>query len=192
MHNHLYKKLIVLLLLFVLTACGSKYEGDFSYNVQPFEFTNQDNQTVSNEDLEGKFWIADTIFTNCQTACPVMTANMVQLQERLQQEGLDSVEFVSFSIDPEQDTPEVLKEYGQVRGVDFSNWNFLTGYQYDEIKKFAMDSFKAYVDDAGEDDQFIHTSRFYLVTPEGNTIKSYDGFTTDQFDTIISDLKKMM
>src|SRR5699024_5128054 len=93
------------LLLFVLfvSACGDQYNGDFSYEVQDFTFTNQDGEKVSKSDLEGEFWVADFIFTNCTTVCPPMTSNMANLQDQLKEAGLEDVRLVSFSVDPERD-----------------------------------------------------------------------------------------
>ncbi|SDJ75774.1 SCO family protein [Sediminibacillus albus] len=182
--------LFSVLIALVLTGCGPKYEGDFSYEVEPFEFTNQDGETVTKEDLEGKFWVADMIFTNCETVCPPMTANMARLQDKLQKAGLD-VHLISFSIDPENDSPEALKQYSKERGGEFDNWDLLTGYQFEDIKKFAVNSFKALVQDLDESDQFLHATSFYLVSPEGKAIKKYDGTKAAEMDTIVEDIKKM-
>lgn len=183
--------LLIITLLILLTACGNKYEGDFSFEVQPFEFTNQENTTFSSSELEGKFWVADMIFTNCDSVCPPMTGNMARLQDKLKQEGLD-VELISFSIDPETDTPEKLKTYAGDRGANFENWNLLTGYEFQEIKEFAIKSFKAPVDKIADSDQMIHTFYFYLITPDGNAIKRYDGTKAANMDEIVNDIKKMM
>src|SRR5690606_11784817 len=104
-------KWIPLSLFFFLVACsGYPIETNMSEEVADFEFTTQDNETLSSEDLEGKWWIADFIFTNCTTVCLPMTYNMSQLQTALKEENLD-VNLVSFSVDPDYDTPEVLRKY---------------------------------------------------------------------------------
>ncbi|QDP40027.1 SCO family protein [Radiobacillus deserti] len=185
-----YIKWIGLLLILFLSACGSTYNGDFNYEVQPFSFENQDGKMVTKEQFEGKFWVADMIFTNCQTVCPPMTANMARLQQKLEDENLD-VELVSFSVDPENDTKEILKEYVSERGGTFENWNLLTGYPFKTIKEFSIKSFKAPVEKIADSDQRVHTYYFYLVTPEGNAIKRYDGRKAAEMDTIIEDIKSM-
>src|SRR5699024_8131772 len=105
----------LLLLSVLLAACGKgEIESNLSDNeddlktVEDFTFTNQDNEEVSLDDLKGKWWIADFIFTNCEDVCIPMTYNMQQLQMKLAEEGLDA-ELISFSVDPDFDTPEVLK-----------------------------------------------------------------------------------
>ncbi|WP_077622184.1 SCO family protein [Sediminibacillus massiliensis] len=177
--------------LMMLAACGPNYDGDFSYEVQSFEAINQDGEKVTKEDLDGEFWVADLIFTNCDSVCPPMTANMARLQEKLEQEGLD-VRLVSFSIDPENDKPEVLKQYSAERGGKFDNWDLLTGYSFEDIKELSIKSFKAPLEKLPDSDQFMHVTNFYLITPEGNAIKKYDGTKAANMDTIVEDLKKMM
>ncbi|TCT18060.1 protein SCO1/2 [Melghiribacillus thermohalophilus] len=177
----------------LLTGCSlfgdTKYEGDFSYKVEDFSYTNQDGETVSLDDLKGSFWVADMVFTSCNTVCPPMTANMARLQKLLKEEGLDEVRLVSFSVDPEVDTPEMLKEFGDKFGADYSNWDFLTGYTMEEAEKFALKSFKSLVDKPEGQDQVNHTVRFFIVTPDGNAIKSYDGRQAEQMQQIVDDLK---
>lgn len=186
------KTRILLLLLFlffisVLSACSEKYEGDFSYEVEPFTFTNQDNEEVSKEDLEGEFWITNMVFTNCNTVCPPMTANMARLQEKIKENSLN-VRLVSFSVDPEVDTPSILKAFADNYEVDYSNWDFLTGYSPETIQEFAVKSFKTLAEKT-EDGQVFHSNKFYLVSPNGNAIKKYDGVRADEMDKIIEDLK---
>lgn len=178
-------------LLALLSACEDTYEGDFSYSVQDFEFTNQNGEKISKNDLEGNFWIADFIFTNCETVCPPMTANMVQLQKTLKEEGLDDVKIASFSVDPENDTPEKLKEYVLSRGGTLDNWQLFTGYDFQTIKEFAIKCFKAPVEELADDDQVMHIVSFYIVTPEGNAIKRYNGTQPAEIDKIVEDLQNM-
>ncbi|RCW71842.1 SCO family protein [Saliterribacillus persicus] len=184
-------KWVVLIATLLLAACGPKYEGDFSFEVQDFEYTNQDGESFSNSDLEGDFWVADMIFTNCDTVCPPMTVNMARLQKSIDEEGLENVQLVSFSIDPDNDTPEALKTFAEERGANFDNWNLLTDYSFDEIKTFALKSFKAPVDKIADSDQMLHTVYFYLVSPEGNAIKRYEGTKAEAMDEIVKDIKAM-
>ncbi|WP_078060107.1 MULTISPECIES: SCO family protein [Gracilibacillus] len=185
------KVLLLTAMLLLLAACGDKYEGDFSYEIEDFTYTDQDNQSFSKEALDGKFWIADMMFTNCNSICPAMTANMSRLQDMLADEGIDNVEMVSFSVDPTVDEPEMLKQYIEDRGGDFDNWHALTGYSNEDIKAFARDSFKAIVEHPDNDDQVIHQGFFYLVTPEGNAIKRYSGQEANEMEKIVEDLKAM-
>ncbi|MFZ3579675.1 SCO family protein [Virgibacillus sp. DJP39] len=181
----------LLILALILTACGDKYKGDFSWEVNDFSFSDQDGETISNSDLEGNFWVADFIFTSCETVCPPMTSNMARLQEKLKEAELDEVQLVSFSIDPEHDTKEKLKEYGKVRGATFDNWHFLTGYEFGAIKELSIKSFKSAVEKVPDTDQFMHGTSFFLVSPEGNVIKRYSGTKAADMEQIVEDIKKM-
>ncbi|MCM3739872.1 SCO family protein [Oceanobacillus luteolus] len=185
------------LLLFValslfLVGCGEAIETNMNEDMIDFEFTNQDNEPFSLEDLKGNYWIADMVFTNCTTVCLPMTYNMKTLQDSLAEEGFDDIQLVSFTVDPNYDTPEVLKEYGESYEADFSNWNFLTGYDFDTIKEISIKNFKSPLIEAPEEsDQVTHGTRFYLVNPEGTVIKHYDGVKSESMDTILNDIKKI-
>ncbi|GGA87821.1 SCO family protein [Ornithinibacillus halotolerans] len=185
---------VILFSIVLLAACGGKYEGDFSYEIQDFTYTNQDGEQVSKSDFEGKFWIADFIYTTCETECPQMTYSKQKIERALHEEGIKDVEFVSFSIDPDNDTPEVLKEYGEVRGIDFEegNWTFLTGYDFDTIKEFAVKSFKVPVEKF--DDTFMHGTHLMIVSPEGNAIKYFNGYTMtdEQINELVQFIKPML
>ncbi|SDI25833.1 SCO family protein [Alteribacillus bidgolensis] len=188
------------LLTLLLSGCAWLYDSgkpaengsDLSHldlEVKPFSYTNQAEETVTNEDLEGKYWIADMIFTSCPTVCNLMTPNMLNLQGELEQEGVD-VQFVSFSVDPEFDNPDRLKKYGENYGADFSSWHFLTGYSDEEIKKLANETFQTTVEKDPEQNDIIHSTKFFLIDPEGNVIRSYDGLENDA-DPIVEDLKRL-
>ncbi|MCM3399290.1 SCO family protein [Oceanobacillus profundus] len=186
------KKILLLhiLLAFILIGCSSEaIETNMSEKVDDFQFTTQDNESLGLKDLEGQWWIADFIFTNCTTVCLPMTANMAELQSRLKDENLD-VQLVSFSVDPDYDTPEVLKEYGERYQADFGNWSFLTGYDFQTIKELSIKSFKNLVKEPLEgDNQVMHGTRFFLVNPEGEVIKGYDGISSSEIDIIVGDLR---
>src|SRR5699024_5193613 len=128
---------LILSSILILAACGEATD-DGAANapdnqaeqvqaepVEHFEAVNQDNEPFTLEDLEGQWWVADFIFTNCETTCLTMTSNMKVLQDGLQEEGLEEVQLVTFSVDPDNDSPEVLTEYGEEYGADFSHWHFL-------------------------------------------------------------------
>lgn len=186
--SKIMKVLLVLVALSILAACGGKIENRKDWQVGDFEYTNQEGETFSSTELEGEIWVADIIYTECTTECPLMTFNMQELQKRAADEGLD-VQFVSFSIDPEVDTPEVLKEYGKKFNADFSNWNFLTGYAIEDIKEFAQNSFKTIADNDPGSGSIIHTTPFYLVDKEGKVAQAYPGKVDVPYDQIIEDIK---
>ena len=190
----IYVKLLVpLFLIFFVVACSNeqKIPNATDYEVESFTFKNQDNADVSLEDLKGKVWVADFIFTSCTTVCLPMTANMKKLQERLAEEGIEDVQLISFSVDPEIDKPDVLKEYGEKFDADFTNWHFLTGYSQDEIESFSLESFKVTVQKPKDNDQVIHSVSFSLVDQEGKVVQSYSGLDDIPMDDIIQHIKML-
>lgn len=183
--------IVGLTLVLFLIGCSEKLpiETNMSEKVRDFTFTTQDEGKLGLEDLKGKWWIADFIFTNCTTVCLPMTSNMSQLQDKLKEEQID-IQLISFSVDPEYDTPEVLTEYGHSYNADFSNWAFLTGYDFDTIANLSVKSFRAAILAPGPgSDQVSHDTRFFLVSPEGKVVKGYNGVNFDSIDEVIEDLK---
>src|SRR5690554_2059390 len=96
-----------------------------NHRIADWSFTNQNGKTISHQDYENKIYVADFFFTTCPTICPIMTDNMVWLQDKIQQ--YPDVRLLSYSVTPDIDTPEVLKEYALEKGVDDSRWNLVTG-----------------------------------------------------------------
>jgi len=123
-----------------------------------------------------------------------MTSNMALLQKKAKEANLD-IQFVSFSVDPERDTPKELKHYAKQYGADTANWNFLTGYDFMTMKEISIKTFQSMMamleKDKDGDYQVTHSTRFYLVNPEGKVIKNYKGIQVDEMDKILEDLKKV-
>lgn len=187
---HMFKAAIGMAVLLMLTACGSNGVPDAkNWDIEEFSYVDQDGKPFTKEDLKGKVWVADFIFTNCEDVCLPMTANMVKLQQKLKDEGISDVEFVSFSVDPEVDKPEVLKEFGDQFNVDYTNWHFLTGYSQEEIQTFAMDNFKTIVQKPENEDQVIHQTSFYIMDQDGKIIRDYTGLQDIPFDEMIKHIK---
>ncbi|WP_318616797.1 SCO family protein [Sporosarcina sp. YIM B06819] len=181
--------ILISLFSLLLVGCGQVQgiKNPLNLEVREFNFTNQEGEKFGLDDLKGKVWIADFVFTNCTTVCLPMMANMAELQGKLNEEDL-SVELVSFSVDPVIDTPEVLKEYAGNFNADLSNWNLLTGYSQNTIKDFALKSFKAIAIKPETGDQVIHGVSFYLINKDGMVMKDYSGLDAP-FDEIINDIK---
>nr|WP_253298153.1 SCO family protein [Paenibacillus sp. MSJ-34] len=178
-------------MMILLSACGGGGSSKgLGWEIGSFSFTDQTGQTFGKDDLAGKVWIADFVFTNCVTVCSPMTFNMTELQKRAKAEGLE-LEIVSFSVDPERDKPEVLEQFGGKFGVDFANWHFLTGYSFDDIKQFANTSFKTIVEREADSDQFIHGTSFFLVSKSGTVYSRYSGVEDVPYDQMIKDIKKL-
>ncbi len=164
--------------------------------VPVFEFTNQNGDLISNSFYTNKVYVVEFFFTTCPTICPIMNENMVKIQN----EYYGNLDFgiVSFSINPEHDTPEVLKEYANSLGATLKNWNFLTGSK-DKIYELANTGFTLY---AGENSDaeggFEHSGMFALVDKQGtirsridelgNPIAFYDGLDSKGIQMIKEDI----
>lgn len=94
------------------------------FDAPAFSLTNQNNQPVSNTAYLGKPWVAAFIYTNCTSACPMVSGRMSALQDKV---GSTGVKMVSFTVDPVRDTPDVLRAYAEKFNADLTKWSFLTG-----------------------------------------------------------------
>jgi protein SCO1 len=176
----------------LLSACGqTEIKNAVDMPIKNFSATNQHNQSFGLKDLKGKVWISDFIFTSCADVCPPMTSNLTKLQKMVKDKGLKNVEFVSFSVDPTVDSPEVLTRYAKQFEVDFKNWTFLTGYSQAFIENFALKSYKTLVKKPEEGNQVIHGIDIYLVDQEGHIRKTYNGYKNVPYDEIIHDINAL-
>jgi protein SCO1 len=183
---------VFIVIMFILTACGSTGIKDANnWPVDEFTYIDQKGEAFGLKDLEGKIWVADFIFTNCDDVCLPMTANMKKIQDQVKQEGIENIQFVSFSVDPTVDTPKVLTDFGKMFSADFSNWHFLTGYPQVQIEEFALETFKTIVKKPESGDQVIHGTSFYLMDGEGKVMKDYTGLAEMPMDEIIKDIKSL-
>ncbi|WP_297707094.1 SCO family protein [uncultured Eudoraea sp.] len=155
--------------------------------VGPFSLINQNGDTITEMDYEGKIYVADFFFTRCLTVCPVMTNNM----EKLQIEFLNDkdVKLLSLSVTPEMDSVPVLYDYASKNGAVDAKWNITTGKKK-HIYELARKSYFAVVDqgDGGLQD-FIHTPNFVLVDKKKQIRGIYDGTKDDEIKRLIKDIR---
>lgn len=157
------------------------------YNRLPdFSLTNQNGVPLTLSDLQGKIWVADFIFTNCVTICPLMTDKMARLQEEF---ARDAVYFVSFSVDPERDTPEVLSRYAAHYGADLNGWSFLTG-EKGAIYQLAHEGFNLSTGHQGSD--ILHSTRFVLIDRGGRVRGYYDSRNKEVLQQLRHDIRILL
>ncbi|MGE5942746.1 MAG: SCO family protein [Flavobacteriales bacterium] len=133
--------------------------------VPAFSFINQDGKIISNKDYEGKVYVVEFFFTTCPTICPRMNSNLVQIQEEFK--DFENFGVASFTINPEYDTPEILKQYAEEYGITNPNWHLMTGDQ-NAIYKLSNEGFNLYT--AEEKDAaggFEHSGNFALIDKNG-------------------------
>lgn len=189
-----YTLSFMVIIVLVLSACSSeKFKADYKLEIEPFAFTNQDNEEVTLEDLKGEVWLAQFVFSNCTTACGPMMVNMAQVQDKLVEEDVQDYKIVSFSVDPDFDTPEVLQSYLDVfNPSDPSKWEMLTGYKKEKIAEIARKSFATLVIDEPGTDQVTHGTSFALVNQEGIVVKLYAGLDDVPYEEIVTDMKALI
>jgi protein SCO1/2 len=166
-------------------------QGDTVYHQIPsFRFLNQDSVFVSEKDVEGKVYVADFFFTTCPTICPKMKTQMLRIYERYKDR--DEVRIISHSIDPDFDTPNVLKDYATRLQVKAPKWNLLTG---DKAAIYQLGQ-KSYMVSAQEDPNeaggFVHSGAFILVDKNRHVRGIYDGTVEAEVNHLLEDMEVLL
>lgn len=150
-------------------------------HVPQFKLTDQFGSAFGTRQLRGKYWFANFVFTRCIATCPAQTAKMAHLHEQLADlQSTDETYLVSFSVDPEHDTPEVLAQHAQQHHADVPQWRFLTGPR-DEIWHLSKHGFKLAVgrNTPDEGSPLFHSPNIVLVDREGRIRGYFDGLTKE-------------
>lgn len=171
-----------------------------SGQVPEFSFTNQYNKTITNDDFKDKVYVIEFFFTTCPSICPIMNQNMQLLEKEFY--GNLNFGIASFTINPEYDTPEVLKNYAESYGVTHPNWHFLTGDK-EAVYKLSNEGFLLYTaEEAAAPGGFEHSGLFALIDQQGN-IRSrkdpsgnpkiyYNGLDKAEIQMLKEDIKKLL
>jgi protein SCO1/2 len=161
-----------------------------SYGMVPaFQLTNQNGQAFGSGQLAGKIWIADFIYTTCPGPCPMISSRMSELQKPLEN---SDVHLVSFSVDPEKDTPAVLRDYAAKLQAQPGRWDFLTGSK-SAIYKLSHDGFKLAVSDGSAEQGLpIHSTRMVLVDRRGQIRGYYDAVEADAITNLVADANHLL
>ncbi len=162
--------------------------------VPDFTLVSQTGETVRRDDLAGQVWVADFIFTNCASSCPMMSAQLERLVQSL--DARTPVRMVSFSVDPERDTPEKLAEYARAYEAEPDAWLFLTGDK-SEIHALVQEGFHLSVEDASPEDiaagaePVLHSTRFVLVDAAGRIRGYYNGLDDEAMKQLGHDVASL-
>ena len=161
------------------------------YPVIPnFSFINEDGEVVTEKDFKNKVYVADFFFVTCPTICPVMKKNMLTVYNEYKENP--EVKILSHTIDPEHDTPEVLKKYAMDLGVSGKMWQFVTGDKekiYDIGQKHYMVSA---LEDSSQAGGYIHSGAFVLIDKDRHIRGMYDGTTEEGTAKLIQDLAVLL
>jgi protein SCO1/2 len=156
-----------------------------------FYFLNDDSVIVKSTEMEGKVWVVDFFFTTCPTICPTMTKNMQKLNAATK-DLHDELQFISISINPQHDTPSILKRYREHYKATASNWQFFTGKEA-ETHQLGIENFQIF---AGRDEEseggYAHSGAFTLVDKEGYVRGVYLGTDDKQVIQLEKDIRKLL
>jgi protein SCO1/2 len=161
--------------------------------VQPFSFTNQDNKTVTQKDIEGKVTVVEYFFTTCKGICPRMNTSMKKVYEEFKNEP--DFLILAHTVQPETDSVPRLRYYADSMKVDTKKWIFVTGRK-DSLYQVARSSYL--LDDPKNsveklEDQFIHTQFFSLVDKNGQVRGGvYDGLKKDEMKRLTRDIEELL
>ncbi|AWW31545.1 SCO family protein [Echinicola strongylocentroti] len=166
------------------------YSSQGQHYIPDFTFVSQDSVSIGRQDMEGKVTIVDFFFTSCPSICPTMSLEMERVQDAFRNEDL--VQLYSISIDPDYDTPAVLKEYAQLHGATSGKWFFLNGKKelvYDLARcGFVLPT----IDGNGVPEDFIHSDKLALIDKQGRIRGYYSGTNREDVDLLILETKILL
>ena len=166
----------------------------YGHTIGEFSFKNQNGDTITQADVDGKIYVAEYFFTTCGSICPIMNKQMQRVQKAYMRE--QDLKILSFTVDPDVDTVEQMKRYAVEHEANDEQWHFLTGSKED-LYSLARKSFFVLkpaeaenLGDAGSD--FIHTNNFVLVDRQRRIRGYYDGTSTAGVDSLIYDINRLL
>lgn len=174
LHKEVFKIVFIPLLSAILNVSCAK-PLPVLIELPDFSLTDQQGRGVGKKDLLGKVWVANFIYSGCGDVCPMLTQKMKGLQEATAESG-GGIRLVSFTVDPENDTPERLKSYAEAFQADPERWFFLTG-PMEEIEKTVVGGFKMGMEKSSAF-QIMHGERFVLVDQQGRIRGFFDADKT--------------
>lgn len=156
------------------------------HKIADFSLVNQNGKTITQDDYEGKIYVADFFFTTCQTICPIMTDHMLQIQNATIDD--DDVMLLSHSVTPQIDNVAQLKTYALEKNVNDTKWNLVTGDKQ-QIYKLARKSYLAVkTDGTGDQYDMIHTENFMLIDKKRQIRGYYDGTNPEDMERLLEDI----
>ncbi len=159
------------------------------HRIAAFELVDQNNSPFSHSDLQDQIWVANFFFTSCPGICARMTENVKAAQDLLSPDL--PARFLSFSVTPEYDTPEILKQYETQHAIDGDRWSLLTGSKQ-TIYNLARTSFFADASTRPIDDSFIHTEKLFLIDKTGRIRGVYNGILNTDRLRLVEDIETLL
>lgn len=200
------QKLLLIVSIFFVAACtenklpilgnrtvkeinsNGKTITDTIYQTIPeFNFINQNQETVTNKNLEGKITVADFFFITCPTICPIMKKNLIKVYEEYRNDK--NIQLISHTIDPEHDSIPMLKDYCERIGSDGKQWMFLWGNRNSIYQIAESGYFVSAMSDSTAPGGFVHSGGLILVDPKLRVRGIYDGTSEAEVNKLIKDIK---
>ncbi len=169
----------------VIEKANASHEIPIVKKVPNFKFTNQNGDIFSNNQLKNKITVLDFFFTNCPGPCPIMPYNMKSPYNDFS--SSDDVQFVSITVDPENDNIKVLKNYADINGINDQRWQLLTS-ELSKIKSLKRDGFMLYADELPQG----HAIKFILIDEHGNIRKYFDGTDEGSLSILKKDISNLV
>lgn len=158
--------------------------------IQPFSYLNQDSVAVSDKDFDGKIYVADFFFTSCNSICPVMHRNMLNVYKKFKDHP--KVKFLSHSIDIKYDLPSRLKTYATKLGIEGNQWEFVHGSRDSIFDISARNYLVSAFEDSSNPQGLVHQGWFILVDTKKQIRGAYDGTNEDQVKQLMEDMDKLL
>jgi len=191
----------ILGLLFYYTSCSTNYkhlpvfgerelsrEGDTLYHTLPaFRFVSHTGDSVSDTDFVGKYIVADYFFTTCQTICPIMSRHMEKVQSEFLQDSL--IVLLSHTVDPENDSVPILREYARLHNAVPGKWYFLTGKKTELYAQARYGYLISALEGDGGPEDFIHSDKLVLIDKDRRIRGYYDGTDTKDVKRLIDEIE---
>lgn len=172
------------------TVDGKTVVDTIYQTISPFSYLNQDSVSVTDKDFDGKIYVADFFFTSCNTICPIMHRNMLDVYKKFKDNP--KVKFLSHSIDIKYDLPSRLKTYATKLGVEGNQWEFVHGSRDSIFNIAAKNYLVSAFEDSSDPQGLVHQGWFILVDTKKQLRGAYDGTKADQVKQLMEDMDKLL
>lgn len=172
------------------TVDGKTVVDTIYQTISPFSYYNQDSTLVSDKDFDGKIYVADFFFTSCNTICPIMHRNMLDVYKKFKDNP--KVKLLSHSIDIKYDLPSRLKTYATKLGVEGNQWEFVHGSRDSIFNIAAKNYLVSAFEDSSDPQGLVHQGWFILVDTKKQLRGAYDGTKADQVKQLMEDMDKLL
>ena len=186
-----------MIVLYFLQSCSQNFPLDKDLTLKSYKLLNQDSVDVLFPSIiKNKITVMGFIYTHCPDICPMTTHNIQLVQDELDKEGIENINYVLLSFDPGRDKPEVLKKFAELRDIDFNKWSLLTGENdvvSDLIRRFEVTVIftdSTYSDDGELAYSVMHTDRIALIDQDSKLRNYYKGSTAN-ISELINDVKRL-